>query len=64
MGNSLNLRVIAEGVETKGQFDFLKDKLCDEMQGFYFSRPMPPEKVLEFMQGKTVKGADREVSPE
>jgi len=64
MGNSLNLRVIAEGVETKGQFDFLKDKLCDEMQGYYFSRPMPPEKVLEFMQGKTVKGADREVLPE
>lgn len=64
MGNSLNLRVIAEGVETKGQFDFLRDKLCDEMQGFYFSRPMPPEKVLEFMQGKTVKGTDREVSPE
>jgi diguanylate cyclase (GGDEF)-like protein len=55
MGNSLNLRVIAEGVETKGQFDFLKEKLCDEMQGYYYSMPMPPEKVLEFMKGKLIR---------
>ncbi len=55
MGNSLNMRVIAEGVETKGQLDFLREKLCDEMQGYYFSRPMPPEKVIGFMAGKSMK---------
>ncbi|GAM07827.1 putative protein [Geobacter sp. OR-1] len=36
MGSSLNLRVIAEGVETRGQLEFLKEKLCDEMQGVLF----------------------------
>jgi EAL domain-containing protein (putative c-di-GMP-specific phosphodiesterase class I) len=47
--------VIAEGVETKGQLEFLKEKLCDEMQGYYYSRPMPPEKVVEFMFGKQIR---------
>jgi diguanylate cyclase (GGDEF)-like protein/PAS domain S-box-containing protein len=47
MGNSLNLRVTAEGVETAGQFAFLKENLCDEMQGYFFSRPLPPEEMEE-----------------
>jgi diguanylate cyclase (GGDEF)-like protein/PAS domain S-box-containing protein len=55
MGSSLNLGVIAEGVETQGQLEFLKEKLCDEMQGYYYSRPMPPEKVAEFMSGKQIR---------
>jgi diguanylate cyclase (GGDEF)-like protein/PAS domain S-box-containing protein len=50
MGNSLNLRVIAEGVETEGQLSFLRDNLCDEMQGYYFSKPLPPEEVVEFLR--------------
>jgi diguanylate cyclase (GGDEF)-like protein/PAS domain S-box-containing protein len=58
MGSSLNLRVIAEGVETKGQLEFLKEKLCDEMQGYYFSRPMPPEMVTEFMRGKQIRNPE------
>ncbi len=45
MGNSLNLKVIAEGVETEGQFAMLKEKHCDEMQGYLFSRPVPVEAV-------------------
>ncbi len=40
MGNSLNLKVIAEGVETEGQFAMLKEKQCDEMQGYLFSKPV------------------------
>ncbi len=45
MGNSLDLKVIAEGVETEGQFAFLKEKLCDEVQGYLISRPLPPEQI-------------------
>jgi EAL domain-containing protein (putative c-di-GMP-specific phosphodiesterase class I) len=38
----LNLRVIAEGVEKKLQLDFLRNGECDEMQGYFFSKPIPP----------------------
>jgi EAL domain-containing protein (putative c-di-GMP-specific phosphodiesterase class I) len=40
MGRSLNMRVVAEGVETLEQYTFLKRHHCPEAQGFYFSRPM------------------------
>jgi len=41
LGHKLNLRVIAEGVETEQQRDFLRANDCDEMQGYLFSRPLP-----------------------
>jgi EAL domain-containing protein (putative c-di-GMP-specific phosphodiesterase class I) len=41
MGRSLHLRVIAEGVETPAELDFLKAQQCDEAQGYRFSRPIP-----------------------
>lgn len=50
MGNSLNLKVIAEGVETEGQYTFLQEAKCDEIQGYLISRPIPPEKVSEFVR--------------
>jgi diguanylate cyclase (GGDEF)-like protein/PAS domain S-box-containing protein len=40
MAHNLELKVIAEGVETEGQLNFLRTHRCDEMQGFYFSRPL------------------------
>jgi len=45
MARSLNLRVVAEGVETQEELAFLEHHECDEAQGYYFSRPVP---VLEF----------------
>ena len=39
----LGLRVVAEGVETEGQLELLRNAGCDMVQGFYFSRPLPPE---------------------
>lgn len=38
MGKSLSLTVVAQGVETKEQADFLREHACDEIQGFYFNR--------------------------
>lgn len=50
MGNSLNLKVIAEGVETQDQFDFLKMNNCDEVQGFLFSRPLPNDEIIKVLK--------------
>jgi len=46
----LDLNVIAEGVETNRQLDFLKDKHCDEIQGYYFAKPMPWENMLALLR--------------
>jgi EAL domain-containing protein (putative c-di-GMP-specific phosphodiesterase class I) len=41
MAQSLKLRVVAEGVETLQELQFLQTRQCDEVQGYYFSRPLP-----------------------
>jgi predicted signal transduction protein with EAL and GGDEF domain len=41
MGKSLHMRVVAEGVETRAQLEFLQERNCPQGQGFYFSRPVP-----------------------
>ncbi len=50
MGHSLNMTVIAEGVETKEQLSQLQENGCDEIQGFYLSRPINPKKMVSFMK--------------
>jgi diguanylate cyclase (GGDEF)-like protein/PAS domain S-box-containing protein len=50
MARSLGLRAVAEGVETEGQMRLLASECCDEMQGFYFRRPMPPEEVAQLLR--------------
>ncbi len=47
MAKSLKLGVIAEGVENKAQLDFLRSRRCNEMQGFYFSPPLPADILAE-----------------
>jgi EAL domain-containing protein (putative c-di-GMP-specific phosphodiesterase class I) len=50
MGKTLSLTVVAEGVETPEQDKFLREKICDEMQGFYFSKPIAPDKFADLLR--------------
>ncbi len=52
MGHSLNLEVVAEGVENEHQFEFLKNHSCDRMQGFLFSRAIPATAFTELLKAK------------
>lgn len=49
MGHILNVRIIAEGVETKEQLDFLASQQCDEVQGFLISKPQSAEEITELL---------------
>ncbi len=50
MARSLGMKVVAEGVETEGQLQFLRARGCDALQGYYFSRPLPADAFLGLMQ--------------
>lgn len=49
LGHSLRLSVVAEGVETEAQLEFLRALKCNEVQGFLFSPPVPPDQVEELL---------------
>jgi len=51
MAKSLNLKVIAEGVEDEAQMSFLRARQCDEIQGYYFSKPLAVDKVADKLRG-------------
>lgn len=50
LAHSLKLSVVAEGVETKEQFEYLQQRECDVIQGYYFSKPLAPEQMLKQLQ--------------
>jgi len=52
MAKSLNLTVVAEGVENKQQYDFVKKNECDSIQGFLFAEPMPIEELTELLNNR------------
>jgi diguanylate cyclase len=54
MAHNLNLKVIAEGVETEEQLQFLQQKQCNEAQGYYFSRPISAEELVVILQERLV----------
>ncbi|MGX9727341.1 MAG: EAL domain-containing protein [Candidatus Electronema sp. VV] len=55
MACSLGLEVVAEGVETLEQLEFLREQKCHEAQGYYFSKPLPPEQFAKKILLQTVK---------
>jgi EAL domain-containing protein (putative c-di-GMP-specific phosphodiesterase class I) len=57
MGRSLSLTVVAQGVETKEQADFLRDNACDEFQGFYFNKPVPADQFKTLLQTQAARPA-------
>jgi diguanylate cyclase (GGDEF)-like protein len=58
MAQSLKLKTVAEGVETKAQLSFLKRNGCDSIQGYYFSRPLPANEMLVLLhEGKHIPAA-------
>jgi diguanylate cyclase (GGDEF)-like protein len=57
LAHALGLRVVAEGVETEGQRDILIELGCDELQGFFFARPMTADMLLAWTDGHKPAGA-------
>ncbi|MGN0955307.1 EAL domain-containing protein [Dialister sp.] len=54
MAKTLGVHTLAEGVETKEQVDFLRNAGCEKIQGFYYSRPLPYEKLCLLMKEKNL----------
>ena len=55
MAEGMNLRVVAEGVETADQADFLRGKKCQEVQGFLYSRPLSTQQADIFLKQQSEK---------
>jgi EAL domain-containing protein (putative c-di-GMP-specific phosphodiesterase class I) len=54
LAHSLGLSVVAEGVETQGQSDFLRERGCDSVQGYFYCRPGPAEIAAEFCRQRSI----------
>ncbi|MGH8718767.1 MAG: putative bifunctional diguanylate cyclase/phosphodiesterase, partial [Burkholderiales bacterium] len=63
MAHGLELKVVAEGVETQGQLDFLRAHDCDEAQGSYFSAPLTADELLRTLAEKAAPREGRRVIP-
>jgi diguanylate cyclase (GGDEF)-like protein/PAS domain S-box-containing protein len=57
MAKALNLEVLAEGVENKAQLSFLLAQHCYEVQGYYFSRPVAVDQMVEILRGSSIQPA-------
>lgn len=55
MGHNLRLKILAEGVETNEQLEFLREHECDEMQGFLYSQPVPPDEIEHAFLSSVIK---------
>lgn len=57
MAKSMNLKVIAEGVENEAQMSFLRTHQCDEIQGYYFNKPLTVDKVSDKLRNTLTQQA-------
>lgn len=65
MAHNLGIEVIAEGVETEGQLGFLRGLQCEEMQGYYFSRPLPADEFQVLLrENRRIQVAAEDSRPE
>lgn len=58
LAHSLGMDVVAEGIETQGQFDYLRLNGCDVAQGYLFSKPLPVADAQRYLEMKTLKDAE------
>jgi diguanylate cyclase (GGDEF)-like protein/PAS domain S-box-containing protein len=56
LAHSLDLTVVAEGVETEAQMEFLKKLHCDLAQGYFYSRPLPPDELAALLRARSEAG--------
>ena len=63
IGQKLGMKILAEGVETEEQLEFLKAEGCDYMQGYLIGKPMPANKISEWMSEFAERRTFRKVSP-
>jgi EAL domain-containing protein (putative c-di-GMP-specific phosphodiesterase class I) len=57
LAKELNLEVVAEGVETEDQLEILRDLNCDIIQGYYYAKPLPEEKLIPLLKQGTVRAS-------
>ncbi len=55
LGHKLNAEVTAEGVETMEQYEYLKSQGCDKIQGYYFSKPLLPDDIIQYMNENRIR---------
>ena len=61
LGHSMNMKILAEGVETQGQLDRLGNEGCDYIQGFYYSKPLDADRVAPFVSARNSGATDHPV---
>ena len=61
LAHTLQLKVVAEGVETEAQYTFLRHYACDLLQGYLFSKPLPADQILPYLQQAAVRPYTREI---
>jgi diguanylate cyclase len=62
LAHNLGLKVVAEGVEDQATTDLLNEYGCDEAQGYYFSRPLPADELVSWLDSSTF-GLPRRLDP-